>query len=96
MSKLNAKQERKIKKFEKRWGKQAKPANDFYKKYVKKSIREGIESMMYMKKPKDKVEKIWNEIIWFLKIVIIFLALSQITDFITGRWILWKQNYLYF
>lgn len=80
MQKLNAKQERKIKKLEEKWGKQAKPANDFYKKYVKKSIREGIEGMMYNKKPKDKVERMWNEFVWFFKIIIIFLALSRITQ----------------
>lgn len=83
MKKLNAKLEKKIKKYDRKFAKQAKPTDEFIRKYVKKSIVEGIESMMYMKKPKDKIERIWNECVWFFKIVIIFLALSRITQFFT-------------
>lgn len=73
-----------IKRKEEEWQEQMEPFNSFWD-YVKEAIGDGINSMMYNKKPTDKGEKIADQFIWFFKIVVIFFALKGFTYWLTGR-----------
>ena len=44
-------------------------------KIFKSELIEGKNNMIYGKRPKDKLERIWYECMWFFKIMIIFFAL---------------------
>ncbi len=77
-----------IKKKEKEWEDIAKPTGDIIDlcvKYVKKEIKNFMNSMMYRQKPKNKTERSMENFMWWLKIIGIFFMLKGITYWMTGR-----------
>lgn len=52
---------------------------------VRREWRILINAMMYRTKPTDKFERGWDEIVWWVKLVVIFFALKGFTYWMTGR-----------
>jgi len=81
-------QDNRIKRLEKEWEEQAHPFNDaidWLSKYVKKNIKDTMNSLMYRKKPTDKKDRIADEIVWWLKLIGIFFMFKGISYWLTGR-----------
>lgn len=78
MQKLNAKQERKIKKLDEKWSKQTRTSDLVFKR-IKKDVKEFMNSLMFNKKPRTTIDKIEHYLVWWTKIIVIFCALSYIT-----------------
>lgn len=81
-------QDNRIKKIEKEWEEQAHPFHDgidLFVKYVKRELKDFMNSMMYRQKPKNKVDRFYENFVWWLKIIGIFFMLKGITYWLTGR-----------
>lgn len=67
---------------EKEWDKVSSEINPAWTKFWKKTgnlIKTEKNNMMYGKKSKDKVDRFAYELVWWFKLIIIFLAFSYIT-----------------
>jgi len=65
-----------------RWDRVSSEVNPAWTKFwkeVKKLIRTEKEKMMYGKKSKDKIDRFAYELVWWGKLIIIFLAFSYLT-----------------
>lgn len=77
-----------LKKYEKHFEEVAKPSRDVIDlvvKYVKREIKDFMNSMMYRQKPKDKTERFFENFMWWLKLIGIFFMFKGITYWMTGR-----------
>ena len=68
---------RKEKARNKRWAKIMAPVDKFWLE-IKKIIRAEKNKMMYGKREKDRIDRFAYELIWWGKLIIIFLAFSYI------------------
>jgi cytochrome c2 len=62
----------------KKWDKEMRPVDKFFNA-VKKIIKEEKNKMMYGKKEKDRIDRFAYELIWWFKLIIVFMAFSYLT-----------------
>ena len=60
------------------WDKELAPVEKFLRQ-VKKVIREEKNKMMYGKKETNRIDRFAYELVWWFKLVIVFMAFSYIT-----------------
>mgnify|MGYP007070587455 CR=1 FL=1 len=74
---LRRNEAQKIRRQKERWNKAMLPVEKFLKE-VKNIIKEEKNKMMYGKKETNRIDRYAYELVWWFKLVIIFMAFSYI------------------